>query len=238
LTAGGDEAVRIRAIAGADLVHEPGGWAFAERQRDRIDAHWAGLVKRNPRVWNGEMLMGFDPAIVDGRLAMRMRTIDYASFIAWRDWGFADHAAWNCFGSPAMVSSDGALIYGIMGAHTLNAGLAYPPSGSLEPRDIEADGRVDIEGSMATEVREETGLDLGEAEAGEVLAVYEARRLSIARVYRFQQLADRLVARIEAFMGRQDEPELAGLVAVRGQSDLQRPMPAYARALARHVLHL
>ena len=236
MKAGGDEAIAIRAIAGVDLVHEAGGWAFAERERRRIAAHWGGLVKRNPRLWNGDILMGFDPVITDARLAMRLRSTDYASFVAWRDWGFADPAAWNCFGTPVLMSGDGALLYGIMGVHTFNAGLAYPPSGSLEPRDIGAGGRVDIFGSMTTEVGEETGLDLGEAEAGALLAVYEARRLSVSRLYRFDQPADRLVARIEAFMAEQDEPELAGIVALTQASDLERPMPPYARALARHVL--
>ncbi len=233
-----EEGVGIRAIAGVELVHEAGPWDFAARERARIDAHWAALVERNPALWNGEMLMAFDPVITDERLAMRLRTSDYASFVAWRDWDFADRAAWNCFGTPVLMSNDGALLFGVMGAHTLNAGLAYPPSGSLEPRDIGEGGRVDIDGSMATEVIEETGLDLGEAEAGASFAVYEARRLSVTRLYRFNQPADHLVARIEGFMARQDKPELAGVVALKAASDLERPMPPYARALARHVLRL
>ncbi len=232
------EDISILAISGAELSHEPGAWAFAERERARIDAHWQALVARNPALWNGDVLMGFDPAVQGGRLRVRLRSADFASFVAWRDWGFADASAWNCFGTPVIMSGDGAILYGIMAAHTLNAGLAYPPCGTLEGRDIAPGGRIDLEGSMAIEAREETGLDLGEGHAGALWAVFEARRLSIARIYHFDEPAATLIARIEDFIAAEAEPELAGIVAVRDASDLARPMPPYARALARHVLGL
>ena len=232
------DGIAIRAISGARLRHEAGGWAFAERERARIDAYWQELVARNPKLWNGDILMGFDPAITDGRLTARLRSSDYASYVAWRDWGFADAAAWNCFGTPVIMSGDEALLYGVMAGYTLNAGLAYPPSGTLEGSDIGPGGLVDLAGSMTREVREETGLDLGKGRAGEIFAVFEARRLSIAQVYRFDQPAAALIERIEAFIAAEDEPELAGVVAVKGPRDLERPMPPYARALARHVLGL
>ncbi len=160
------DGIAIRAISGAGLMHEAGGWAFAERERARIDAYWQELVARNPKLWNGDILMGFDPAIADGRLTARLRSSDYASYVAWRDWGFADAAAWNCFGTPVIMSNDKALLYGVMAGYTLNAGLAYPPSGTLEGSDIGPGGLVDLAGSMTREVREETGLDLGKGRAG------------------------------------------------------------------------
>jgi len=235
---GDENGIAIVALAGAELRHEAEGWAFAERERARIDAHWRGLVAGNPSLWNGDVLMGFEPVVAGGRLTAKLLSSDYASFVAWRDWGFADPAAWNCFATPVMMSSDEALIYGVMAGHTLNAGLAYPPSGTLEEADIGPGGRIDLAGSMRREVMEETGLDLGEGRAGERFAVFEARRLSIAQVHRFDQPAAALIARIEAFIAVEAEPELEGVVAVRAQGDLERPMPPYARALARHVLGL
>lgn len=228
----------ILPLAGLDLRHEAGGWEFAEREGARIAAHWQALQARNPSLWNGEMLMGFDPAMAAGRLSLRLRTVSFSSFIAWRDWGFADPSAWNCFGTPVIASADGAILFGVMADHTLNAGLAYPPSGSLEPRDVRRDATVDIEGSMALELEEETGLDLAEGRMEGQWAVFEARRLSVARLVRFEMGAAALVARIEDHIGRQRQPELAGVVALRGPSDLARPMPPYARALAHHLLAL
>ncbi len=47
-------------------------------------------------------------------------------------------------------------------------GKAYPPSGTLEPKDVRPeDGTVDIAGNMRTELLEETGFDLNEARPGE-----------------------------------------------------------------------
>lgn len=232
----GEDSIRIVPVTGLDLRHEAGGWEFAAREHDRIAAHWEGLVARNPALWNGDMLMAFDPVMAKGRLSLRLRTAAYSSFVAWRDWGFADLSAWNCFGTPVVASADGAIVYGVMAAHTLNAGLAYPPSGSLEPRDVRPDGIVDIEGSMALELEEETGLDLAAGRCEGQWAVFEARRLSVTRLVRFDLPAAELLARIEYHLSGQRNPELAAVVALRSPGDLERPMPPYARALARHVL--
>src|SRR5713226_8995453 len=81
----------------------------------------------------------------------------FASFLAWRDWGFPDGGVFNGFGMGALRCSDGAFVLGEMGEHTANAGRIYFPSGTPDLDDIR-DGAVDISGSIAREVLEETGL--------------------------------------------------------------------------------
>ena len=45
-----------------------------------------------------------------------------------------DYGIYNLFGSALIVSGDGALIFGVMGADTANAGRVYPPGGSPRTR--------------------------------------------------------------------------------------------------------
>ena len=131
-------------------------------------------------------------------LSARFAITDYASFIAWRDWGWPDPSVRNCFGAPAIFSSDGALVFGVMAPHTLNGNMLYPPSGSLEPRDVRSDGTVDVLGSIATELMEETGLDVAAAEQGGLVAYFDGPRLAIVQKLVFPLSFDEINARFAA----------------------------------------
>ena len=227
---------RLVAIRSLDLRMSQHRWVFADQERPRIDAHWRAVVARQPSLWNGRILMCLEPRIEEGCLRVRFFETDYASFVAWRDWGWPDRTVGNCFGSAVIRSSDGALVYGRMAAHTLNPGLVYPPGGSLEPRDVRDDGRVDILASVARELREETGLDAKAAEPGELLAVFDGRRLSVAQVLNFDDAADEIVERIEQHRGSEAEPELAGTVVMRSAEQIDATMPGYASRIACHLL--
>lgn len=167
----------------------------------------------------------------DGVLGAELTTTDYASFLAWRDWGAPDKAARNCFGSPVILTSDRAIIFGEMAASTLNGGKIYPPSGSLEPRDIGADGTVDVLGSITTELREETGLDADEARRGSLVAILDEHRISVCQPLTFDLSAREIEARFDAH----DDPEkeLARLVAIHSAQGVSERMPPYAQEIVR-----
>jgi ADP-ribose pyrophosphatase YjhB (NUDIX family) len=216
------------------LTNDP--WKFATAGRKAIDDHWAALVQNNPHAWNGRTLLTVSPSIGDGRFSANCIETDYASFIAWRDWGFPDRSVYNCFGSAVIRSSDNALIYGQMAAHTLNAGMCYPPGGSLEPADVQPDGSIDIISSIGRELAEETGLSTRDARHGETLIAFDQQRISVARVLDFAATADELASRIRTSLKQQHEPELDGIVILRDTRHLPAAMPGYARQLATRLL--
>lgn len=215
------------------LTLSPAPWDFAQAERKAIDAHWQQLVAANSRLWNGEVLICTSADVEAGVLSANLVVTDFASFIAWRDWGWPDRTVRNCFGVPAVVSRDGELIMGVMAQSTLNAGRVYPPGGSLEPKDVREDGSIDLHGSMAEELQEETGLDLARAREGELLAIFEGQRLAIVR--RFDM--DRSLSDIGQVFARhracQAEPELETIFGVRSRSQIDSRMPGYAQEIVR-----
>ena len=102
----------IHRVTTLDCTVDDWRWPFAEDRRAEIDAHFAGLRANNPALWNGRVLLGRAPRFeADGFSATYAET-DFASFIAWRDWGRPDRDVFNGFGMGALRSSDGAFLLG------------------------------------------------------------------------------------------------------------------------------
>jgi 8-oxo-dGTP pyrophosphatase MutT (NUDIX family) len=226
---------RVLPIAGLDLRFEQRPWAFAQARRAEIDAHFAGLQRDKPALWNGRVLLMHRHAFADGMLRGGWLETDFASFMAWRDWNFPDRAIRNCFAMAALQASDGAFLLGVMGGHTANGGRIYFPAGTPDPADV-VDGRVDLEGSIRRELMEETGLDAStlEAEPG-WHAVLAEPRIALMKVLRASEPAETLRARIRAHIAEQKDPELSDIHVVRAPTDFASTMPPFVTAFLRNA---
>lgn len=225
--------MRVDAITGFDLRLGSETWPFARENASAIAAHWRELMAQKPGLWNGEVLICTAAEVRDAQLTARFTFTDYASFVAWRNWGAPDKTVRNCFGVPVVATRDRALVFAEMADHTLNAGFIYPPSGSLERRDVRADGTIDIEGSMRHELMEETGLNADEARKGNMLVIHDAHRLAVTRAHLFTETFNDLQQRFAAHSPEPQHAELTRLIAVRGPQDIRPAMPAYAQEIVR-----
>jgi hypothetical protein len=213
-----------------DLTVQPWSWSFAEMRRADISAHFAGKRAEKPQLWNGRILLGRDPVFAGGRFRASYFEADFASFLAWRDWGFPDRDVFNGFGMGALRCADGAFVLGEMGRHTANAGRIYFPSGTPDLDDIR-DGMVDLAGSVAREVEEETGLTPADYRADAHWdCVVSGAAIAMMRTLNVDGSGEALRKRIEANLGRQHQPELAAIHLVRGTSDLTAAMPGFVTA--------
>ena len=220
----------IHRVSQLDLSFQPRSWPFVEERRGEIDAHFALKQRKTPELWNGRVLLGRDPDFTGDRFRATWFEADFASLLAWRDWGCPDPGVFNGFGMGAMRCADGAFVMGEMGQHTANAGRIYFPSGTPDPSDIK-EGRLDIPGSVAREVREETGLVLADYRAGAHWdCVFTGPAVAMIRILDVDMPADALRLRIEANLKRQSEPELAAIHLVRNPGDLTDAMPRYVAA--------
>lgn len=191
-----------------------------EDLRASVSGRWAAMLEANPHLWDGRIL-GVSPPVIgeDGVLRSEAREDAFSAFLTWREAGFPEIGLRNLFGSALVVSADGFLILGVMGDDTANAGRIYPPGGSLEPRDVREDGRVDVARSTEIELAEETGLNSADARLGKLVAVLDGPRVSIGQAFHFDASADELLARIRADLERQEHRELADVVAIKRASD-------------------
>lgn len=220
----------IHRVTTLDLAVRPIVWPFAKERRAEIAAHFAEKQRERPKIWNGRVLLGRDAAFTDGHLAATYFETDFASFLAWRDWGFPDPAVFNGFGMGALRTSDGAFVMGEMAQHTANAGRIYFPSGTPDLDDIR-NGALDISGSIVREIAEETGLTADDyAAEADWHCVVSGRAIAMMQVLNLDMPGDEARARIEANLAREAEPELSAIHLVRGMSDLTPTMPRFVTA--------
>jgi 8-oxo-dGTP pyrophosphatase MutT (NUDIX family) len=217
----------IHRVSAFDLVVEPWAWPFAEARRAEIDAHFAEKQRERPATWNGRVLLGRNLVFSGGRLSASYFETDFASFLAWRDWGFPDPGVFNGFGMGALRCADGAFVVGEMGGHTSNAGRIYFPSGTPDLNDIR-DGTLDIPGSVTRELEEETGLAPGEYESDpDWHCIYTGTALAMIRLLRIGLPGDVVRERIERNLAAQEQPELSAIHLVRGTRDITAAMPRF-----------
>lgn len=213
------------------------GWSFETREAKAIAAHWQSLTSANPNLWNGRKLHTLQAGYSDGFLSARCAEVNYASFLAWRDWGAPDRESYNLFGAAIIRSRDGALLYGVMGPRTANHGSCYPPAGNLDLNDLRADGSVDVQGSITRELYEETGLDSGAARQGPLFALFDGQRICVGHELTFDDTAENLRARMLVHAAADPEEELEDILILRQPEDLKgRKVPGYGRAIARRLL--
>lgn len=208
----------------------PWRWPFADARRLDIDAHFARLQRTTPQLWNGRILLGRDPRFTDDTFRAEYFETDFASFLAWRDWGFPDASVFNGFGMGALRSRDGAYVLGEMAAHTANAGKIYFPAGTPDLDDVR-DGTVDIAGSVTREVAEETGLTGADYRvADDWDCVVAGPLIALMRGLQADLDGEALRQRIEANLAKQSTPELAAIHLMRCKRDITAAVPPYMAA--------
>jgi 8-oxo-dGTP pyrophosphatase MutT (NUDIX family) len=220
----------VRRVARLDLTFAPRRWEFAEARRAEIDAHFAEQQRAKPELWNGRVLLGRNPAFSDDCFSAQYFETDFASFLAWRDWGFPDGAVFNGFGMGALYCDDGCYVLGQMGDHTANAGRVYFPAGTPDPDDLRG-SVVDIPGSVARETEEETGLSAADYRAADHWdCVVTKSSVAMIRMLHVATTGEALRARIEATLAGQTLPELSAIHLVRDAADVTPAMSIFVTA--------
>jgi 8-oxo-dGTP pyrophosphatase MutT (NUDIX family) len=220
----------IHRVTTLDLGVQPWSWPFAIEREAAISAHFAEKQREKPQLWNGRVLLARNPVFTGTGFRAGYFEIDFASFLAWRDWGFPDRDVFNGFGMGALRCNDGAFVLGEMSQHTANAGRIYFPSGTPDLDDV-SEGAVDIAGSVAREVAEETGLTAADYRAEPHWdCVVSGASVAMIRILHVDTSGEALRARIEANLARQREPEFSAVHLVRGVGDLTAATPRFVTA--------
>lgn len=217
----GDRVLGLHDFDTLDCRLEPAIWPFAIERRDEIEANWARFQAAKPASFNGRVLLQHRWAI-EGRTYMgRYLETDFASFIAWRDFGHPGQLMRNGFAMAALRTRDDAYLLGVMGAGTANAGRIYFAAGTPDLDDLMPDGTIDLAGSVLRELQEETGIRPEEVSLGEGWrAVVDEVRIAFMRPTLIDLPAEEARRMILDRFSTLAEEELADIYIARSEADL------------------
>ncbi|ESY76008.1 hypothetical protein NKJ90_19935 [Mesorhizobium sp. M0051] len=220
----------ILPVDAVDVRLDPSPHPFAWDNAGAIAENWQHEIAANPALFDGIVVLLSQLAYRDNRLVGRCHAVNYSTFLLWRkrrENSGAEHA----YAHAMLVAGDNALVAIRMGPHTVNAGHVYFAAGSFEPLDFR-DGLVDVDFNMIREVREETGLDLSNAERGKRYhALSTNSGTVIFRRYHAKAPADEIARRISAFVATEIDPEIEGPVIIRDAADLPQGLSPHMKPL-------
>ena len=222
------EAIEIAPLDHVEITVEPWTWPFAQVRRADIDRHFAAHQRERPTLWNGRMLLLHRYERDNRVLRGASFETDYASFLAWRDWGCPSVGVFNVFAAAALQSVDGAFVLGQMAPCTSAAGQWVFPCGTPDPDDINSAGRLDLAGSVGRELLEETGLDIDvcQIQPGWTL-VRDGGFVALMKRVMVNESAERLVAKIMHHLTSQPQPEFSDISVVRNPADVDPTTPRF-----------
>jgi len=227
-------AIEIAALDAVQIAVEPWTWPFAQARRVDIDRHFAARQREQPALWNGRMLMLHRYARANGVLRGASFETDYASFLAWHDWGCPAIDVSNVFAAAALQSADGAFLLGQMSPFTSTAGQWVFPCGTPDLDDISGAGMLDLAGNVSRELFEETGLDIGvcQVEPGWTL-VGDGGFVALMKHVRVNENAERLRTNIMDHLADEAQPEFTAVRIVRTPADVD---PATPRVFVKYLM--
>ncbi len=192
--------------------------------RPAIEQHWQALLRANPALYDGAMLLCRSLELDGNCLAGISCRTGFASFLYWRDKLANTDEAFHVFSAAAMIGNDGRVIMGRMAAHTASAGKIYMPAGSIDEQDVRGN-RLDFDAAMLRETYEETGIALDASQGdGSFLMVRSGRIVALIKEFRFDIPAQELVERITANLAIVEEDELSEILTF-APGEVDRAMP-------------
>jgi 8-oxo-dGTP pyrophosphatase MutT (NUDIX family) len=222
------DAIETAALDAVEIAVEPWAWPFAQARRADIDRHFAVRQRERPALWNGRVLLLHGYARHNRVLRGASFETDYASFLAWRDWGCPTAGVFHIFAAAALQSADGAFLLGQMAPFTSAPGQWLFPGGTPAPDDISSAGMLDLVGSLGRELFEETGLDIDvcQVEPGWTL-VRDGGFVALIKRVIVNESAGRLRANIMHHLTNEGQPEFTAIRIVRGPADVDPVTPRF-----------
>ncbi|WP_328586814.1 GNAT family N-acetyltransferase [Pseudovibrio exalbescens] len=228
----------VQVLNGLNLKLLEAEWAFENDHKSAIATHWQKVLAEKPKSWNGTVFKALRLTTDNGLLTAEFSRCQYASFLAWRDWGYPDITVKNVFGCAALRSQDGTVILGQMASHTSTGGQVYFPGGNLDEQDLQTDGTIDVLGSIRRELQEETGISPNTVEPGRLFLISDGPRVCVAQEYVVPMASEDIRTAILNHNKTLEFPELDDVILARIPEALRNHVvPPYAASIVKTLLN-
>lgn len=228
----------VKVVSRCVLTVVSGGWPFADKNADAIDAHWQSAIASNPAYFNGIIYLIRDVRSVGNEIHASLIRTDFKSHLYWRSLGFPEAGVLDGFGAALIRSSEGQFMLVRQRPGNVNHGFAYLPSGFIDDNDARPDGTIDIEDSVAREIGEEIG-EIGNSLQREdgIIVVRSGAQLCFAVPFYLPKTADQFASALEQHNANSEDPELEGVIPVGALEDLDAlTLLPYVRLLLEALL--
>lgn len=127
--------------------------------RQKIDAHWLGLTRDNPHLFNGEVFTITNVSEALDAINITLDQTDYAHYLySHQIRGLGEYAVRIVHSATLVWTADGKIIFGSMGRQTSRPEVIQCSGGGLDNNDVTGN-LVDIEHNTIKELGEELGID-------------------------------------------------------------------------------
>jgi 8-oxo-dGTP pyrophosphatase MutT (NUDIX family) len=236
--AGAGAHASVHDVATCLLRAGDGAWDFGAKNAAAIETHWQARLQTHPGYFNGVIHVMNAHRMDASHFEADFIPTDFKTFLYWKDHGYCTPEADDAFGSAIIQSAEGHVLLGRQAAGHLNSGLYYLPGGFIDPRDISANGTIDIVASVAREIGEETGLTTADLTRRPGFLITRVGRLvSIGVTFQSPLPGAELRARILANLSAMRDCELDDIALVGDVGALaELAVPPYAAFAVQHLL--
>ncbi len=127
-----------------------------------IDQYWQELIDKGKKYTRGEIFTVVKKDETQKVIDVWVARTDYAHYLFDQDTGgLGEHRIRVIHAAALVISSDKKIIFGKMGSHTARAGIFQLCGGGLDSNDLR-DGTLDLDYSIAKELKEELGIDISD----------------------------------------------------------------------------
>jgi hypothetical protein len=109
------QGTQITKLDRVEIAAEPWRWEFAMAQHNEITRYFAHQKRKQPGLWNGQILLLHRYTISNRVLHGRCFITEFANLLAWRDWNYPDPSIQNFFAAAGLCAADGGYLVGEMG---------------------------------------------------------------------------------------------------------------------------
>ena len=219
-----DSSPSVRLVRRVTLTTRTAVWHPPALDRSAIDAHWTQRLAAHPSFFNGIVYVLTDFSINGEAFSGSCAPIAFKTFLYWMDHGSPDAGFRDISGAAIVVSREHHLILGCNAGQTLSAGKASFFSGFIDARDVTADQRIDLDGNIARELAEETGLVATDIRRDpRYFVTFQGSVVSLGVAFLSRLSAPTLQRRISAHSLREDAAEIADVMIIKTPGELAQP---------------